>query len=94
MVLGFRGLYGMPDSPFLAQQHQLPGSIDEWARRTAAAISLRHGQLDQNAVSLPVEGAPALDSRFAIVGTLLYTLVLSIVAVLLAGWALMQPAGQ
>ena len=94
VVLGFRGLYAMPDSPFLAQQHQLPGTIEEWARRTAAALSLRHGQSEMNAVSLPLEGAPALESRLAVVGTLLTTLVLTITAVLLAGWALMRPAGS
>ena len=94
VVLGFRGLYAMPDSPFLAQQHQLPGSIEEWARRTAAALSLQHGRADLAAVSLPVEGAPALESRFTLIGTLFFTIVLTVAAVLLAGWALMQPVGS
>lgn len=94
VVLGFRGLYGMPDSPFLAQQHALPVTIEDWARRTAAAVSVRHSQGEASGVSVPLEGAPALGSRFAVVGTLLYTLALSIAAVLLAGWVLMQPAGR
>jgi type VI secretion system protein ImpK len=87
VILGFRGLYAMPDSPFLAQQHQLPGTVEEWTRRTAAALSLQHGRTDSQVVSIPVEGAPALESRFTLVGTFLFTLVLIIIASVVGYWA-------
>ena len=87
VILGFRGLYAMPDSPLLAQQHQLPGTIEEWTRKTAGALSLQHGRSDLQAVSIPVEGAPALESRFTLVGTFLFTLVLIIILAVVGYWA-------
>ncbi len=88
VVLGFRGLYAMPDSPLLAQQHQLPSTIAEWSRRTAGVLSLKHNKAELPSVSLPIEGAPALESRFTLIGTFLFTLVLTIIAAVVGYHAL------
>ena len=87
VILGFRGLYAMPDSPFLAQQHQLPGTIEEWTRRTAGSLNLQHGRAEVSNTSIPIDGAPALESRFTLVGTFLFTLILCIIAAVVGYWA-------
>jgi len=35
VILGFRGLYALPESKFLAQQFGLPNTIEDWTRNTA-----------------------------------------------------------
>ncbi len=80
VILGFRGLYGMPNSPFEAQQHQLPIAIEDWVKRTSGLIQLQHGTAEVPGVAIPVEGAPALENRFTLIGAMLLTIILTIVA--------------
>ena len=42
VVLGFRGLYALSESQFLAEQLQLPATVQEWAKRTARSIQARN----------------------------------------------------
>ena len=44
VVLGFRGLYGLSESAFLAEQLQLPHDIETWAKRTSQSIQLGQGR--------------------------------------------------
>ena len=44
VVLGFRGLYAMPEAAFLAEQLGLPPDLESWAARTAKMITLGQGR--------------------------------------------------
>ncbi|MCA9132812.1 MAG: DotU family type IV/VI secretion system protein [Planctomycetales bacterium] len=83
VILGFRGLYALPESNFLAQQFGLPNTIEDWTRRTAGLLQHRTDRPPLNGVSLPVRGAPPLESRFTVVGAALAMLMLLVLTGLL-----------
>ena len=83
VILGFRGLYALPESNFVAQQFQLPNSIEEWVGRTAGLLRLQADRPALAGVSNPIRGAPPLESRFTLVGALLAMLMLLVLTGLL-----------
>ena len=76
VVLGFRGLYALSESQFLAEQLQLPVTVQEWAKRTARSIQVGHGRVGIGETVRPCPGAPPLEGRFQLVSTLLLTVIL------------------
>ncbi len=83
VILGFRGLYALPESTFLAQQFDLPSTIEEWTRRTAGLLQHSTGRPPLSGVTTPVHGAPPLESRFTLVGAVLTMLMLLVLTGLL-----------
>ncbi len=83
VVLGFRGLYALPESKFLAQQFGLPNTIEDWTRNTAGLLRFRSEREALTGVANPVRGAPPLESRFTIVGAAVAMLMLLVLAALL-----------
>lgn len=75
VVLGFRGLYGLSESHFLAQQLQLPTTIEDWAKLTAGSIQVAR-RTGVSETLRPCPGAPPLDAKFQFVSTLLAMIVL------------------
>lgn len=80
VVLGFRGMYIMPEAAFLADQLGLPPDLESWARRTAKSIELGQGRPTIQAIPQPGSGAPPLEGRFMLVGASLATVVLALCA--------------
>jgi type VI secretion system protein ImpK len=78
VVLGFRGLYGLPDAAFLAEQLELPPDLESWARRTAKSIELGQGRPPIYPASRPGDGAPPLEGRFYLLGASLAAAALAI----------------
>ena len=75
VVLGFRGLYGLSESQFLAQQLQLPVTVQDWAKLTARSIQIGR-RTGVSETLRPCPGAPPLDAKFQFVSTLLAMIVL------------------
>ncbi len=92
VVLGFRGLYALPESTFLAQQYALPNTIEEWARRAAALLQRRAERPALSGATNPVHGAPPLESRFTVVGAALVMLMLLVLTGLL-GYHILVESG-
>lgn len=90
VVLGFRGLYALPDSAFVAQQYDLPPTIEEWARRTAGLLQTRRARAALSGVATAVDGAPPLDSKFTVVGAAVLCLMLTVVACVLGYYVLVH----
>jgi type VI secretion system protein ImpK len=77
VVLGFRGLYALSDSAVLADHHELPTDVEDWARRASRSIQLGQGRpAFQDAIRIG-DGAPPLNGRFSVVNTWLTTVVLT-----------------
>lgn len=76
VVLGFRGLYAMPEAAFLADQLDLPSDLESWAARTAKMITLGQGRPPIMAAPRPGDGAPPLEGELQFVGNLLAAVVL------------------
>lgn len=76
VVLGFRGLYGLEEGAFIADQLELPPDIESWARRTAKSIQLGQGRPTIDHAPRPGDGAPPLEGKFAVVGASFVTVVL------------------
>jgi type VI secretion system protein ImpK len=83
VVLGFRGLYALEEATVIADHLDLPITLAEWVKNTAEAIQLRQGRPSVQEVPQPPSGAPALESRYLMVGALLWTFVLSVLLLLL-----------
>jgi type VI secretion system protein ImpK len=79
VVLGFRGLYRDSASAFLADQLGLPPTLDAWASMTAKSIQLGQGRPPIMESPRAGEGAPPLDGRYLLVGTVLLGVVLAAV---------------
>ena len=77
VVLGFRGLYALPDSSFLAEQLELPSDVEAWAKRTSRALQLGVGRPPITDSLRPGDGAPPLEARFALVGASMIGLILT-----------------
>ncbi len=93
VILGFRGLYALPESTFIAQQYDLPPTIEEWTRRTAGLLQTRRSRQGLTGVAMPVDGAPPLESRFTVVGAAMLTLMLLVIAVVV-GYHILAPENQ
>ena len=78
VVLGFRGLYAMPEAAFLAEQLELPPDLESWAARTAKMITLGQGRPPILAAPRPGDGAPPLEGEIQFVGNLLAAVVLGL----------------
>ena len=82
-VLGFRGLYGLQDAAFLADQMKLPTELSEWADRTARSIQLGQGRPPIGESLRPQTTAERLDGKFRFVGALLpFIVMLAITSVI------------
>jgi type VI secretion system protein ImpK len=78
VILGFRGLYKLPEMAVIAGQLNLPMSIGAWTKNTAAAIQLRQGRSPIREAPQPPDGAPPLESRYSAVGASVVTVILVI----------------
>jgi type VI secretion system protein ImpK len=85
VVLGFRGLYKLPEAQIIAGQLNLPMTLAGWLKNTAAAVQTRHGRPPIRETPQAPSGAPPLESRFHIVGAAVVTVILAIIAATL-GW--------
>jgi type VI secretion system protein ImpK len=93
VVLGFRGLYALSESKFLAQQYDLPPTIEDWARRTAGLLQTRRQRTPLSGIAMPVDGAPPLDSKFTVVGAAVLTLMLCIISAIVGYYVYFGEAG-
>lgn len=79
VILGFRGLYKLPEVAVIAGQLNLPMSIGAWTKNTAAAIQLRQGRSPIRETPQPPNGAAPLESRYSAVGAAVVSVILAIV---------------
>ncbi len=93
VILGFRGLFALPESKFLAQQFGLPNTIEDWTRNTAGLLRFRSERERLTGVANPVSGAPPLEGKFTIVGAAIAMLMLLVLTVLL-GYHILGPEGS
>jgi type VI secretion system protein ImpK len=94
VVLGFRGLYGLSESAFLAEQLQLPTDVESWAKRTAQAIQLGQGRPRLTGTARPGLGAPPLEGKFVLVGSALVTVILVTFTTVVAFFSLYEPVAS
>jgi type VI secretion system protein ImpK len=94
VVLGFRGLYALPSAAFLAEQLQLPTDVESWAKRTSQSIQLGQGRPRLSGSARPAVGAPALEGKFALVGTSLLTIVLASFTIVVAFFSLYEQVAR
>ena len=81
VVLGFRGLYRDQAATFLADQLGLSPTLESWASQAAKSIQLGQGRPPINEAPRPGEGAPPLEAKYQLVGTVLLGIVLAAAAV-------------
>lgn len=79
VVLGFRGLYGDPGATAHADEFGLPGSLDDWARRTAMTIRLGQGRPPLIEQGRPGMGAPPLEGKYLLIGSGIFGILLAAV---------------
>jgi type VI secretion system protein ImpK len=84
VVLGFRGLYNLPEAQIIASQLNLPTTLAGWTKNTAAAVQTRHGRPPLRETPQAPSGAEQLESRYHIVGASVTTVILAVVAAMLA----------
>ena len=87
-MLGFRGLYALGESAFLAERLNLPVTVQEWAKRTALSIQVGHGRAGIVESVRPNQGAPPLEGRFQLINTFLLTVILLSFAIILGFFTL------
>lgn len=90
VVLGFRGVYALSDAVFLADQLQLPATIQGWADRTARSIQIGHGRPGIRESLRPLGGAPPLEAKFRCLSTGIVTLMLLAITIVLAYYTLLS----
>jgi type VI secretion system protein ImpK len=83
VVLGFRGLYKLPDAQIIASQLDLPVSLPGWTKNTAAAVQTRHGRPPLRETPQAPSGAPPLESRYHVVGAAVVTVILTMILAIL-----------
>jgi type VI secretion system protein ImpK len=83
VVLGFRGLYALPEGPILADQLQLPADVDGWAARTARSIKLGQGRVPIPESPRVGGSAFPLEGRYAFLSALLGTALLVILGIII-----------
>ena len=77
VVLGFRGLYREKESAFLADQLNLPATLESWAGQTSKSIELGQGRPRIDPTSRPGNGAPPMDGKFSLMGVSLMSVILT-----------------
>lgn len=77
VILGFRGLYRLPEAAVVAEQLNLPMTIGGWARNTAAAIQVRQGRPPIRESRQSPTSAPPLESRYLAVSAAIVTVILT-----------------
>lgn len=93
VILGFRGLYALPESKFLAQQFGLPNTIEDWTRNTAGLLRFRSDRERLTGIPNPVRGAPPLEGKFTLVGAAMTMLMLLVLTAIL-GYHILKVAGS
>lgn len=88
VVLGFKGLYAVADSQFIAQNFDLPTTREEWARRASAMLNIRPTRPALTGTAQPAAGATPLDGRLTLVGSLLFLVMMLILASAVGWWGL------
>jgi type VI secretion system protein ImpK len=88
-ILGFRGLYKLPEAQIIAGQLNLPMTLSGWIKNTAAAVQVRQGRPPIRETPQAPSGAPPLESRYHVIGAAVVTVILSVVTILL--WWLNRP---
>ena len=84
VVLGFRGLYRDHQAALLANQYRLPMDLESWAQQTSRSIQLGQGRPPINEDPRPASSAPPLDGKFQFLGSVVMSIVLCVLAALLA----------
>lgn len=84
VVLGFYGLYILPEATFLADNLRLPPTREQWAQHAQRRIQLGQGRPPLQMEVEPGEGAPPLEGRYALLSAVLAGVVLLAFAVVLA----------
>ena len=84
VILGFRGLYKLPEAQIIASQLNLPVSLPGWTKNTAAAVQTRHGRPPLRETPQAPSGAPPLESRYHVVGAAVVTVILAAILATLA----------
>lgn len=79
VVLGFRGLYGHPNSLQYTQHYGLPNDLDSWAKQTAAALQLGQGRSPVLERPEPGEGAPPLSGYNKLINMSLFAVIMAAV---------------
>ena len=90
VVLGFRGMYRDPSAAFLAEQLELPQTLEAWASQTARSIQLGQGRPPIAESRRAGEGAPPLEGKFSLIGMSLLMAILAAVAAMMA-WFIFGP---
>ncbi len=91
VVLGFRGLYAVEDAPFVADQLELPTTLDAWAQKTARQIQLGQGRPTIATNMRQATGAPPLEGKSKLVASMFYLFTVSAVAVLVFYFLILKP---
>jgi type VI secretion system protein ImpK len=76
VVLGFYGLYVLPESTFLADNLRLPATREQWAHQAQRRIQLGQGRPPLQIEIERGEGAPPLEGHYAVLSTVLVGVVL------------------
>jgi type VI secretion system protein ImpK len=90
VVLGFRGIYRDPSAALLADQLQLPPTLDAWAKKAALAIHLGQGVPPILEAPRPATGAPPLEGKFLLIGAGLGGVVLSFILMAMILWSVIR----
>jgi type VI secretion system protein ImpK len=78
VVMGFRGLYSLPEARVIADQLNLPMSVGQWAQNTAGSLQLRQGWPSIVETPQAPSGAPPLEGWNSVIGSLIVTVLLTI----------------
>ncbi len=89
VVLGFRGMYGLSECQFLADQLQLPIDLASWTKQTARSIQLGHGRAHIAETLRPAAGAPPLEGKFRLVGAALMGIMLAALVIIVGYFVLL-----
>jgi type VI secretion system protein ImpK len=90
VVLGFRGIYRDPSAALLADQLQLPPTLDAWAKKAALAIHLGQGVPPILEAPRPATGAPPLEGKFLLIGAGMGGVVLSFILMAMILWSVIR----
>lgn len=78
VILGFRGLYKLPEAEIIAGQLDLPMTLRGWTKNAAGAIQVRHGRPPVRETPQTPTGAPPLESRSLAIGASVVSVMLAI----------------
>lgn len=85
VVLGFRGVFGGDvDVHGYPEEYRLPASLEEWTKRAASAVQLGAGRPPINTTLRPLEGAPPLYGKMAMLKWAMVAVCLGAISVMAA----------